>query len=166
MVIKYPLCARASPSSSQTSIAISRQTGNAALYRAVPSFTVVDAPSIESILSNAASVFSDHDNAPRFCSVRESVVPVCNFLAISSKIFLESDVSFCWNANSPSVALNRASASSLSMLTVNKRWLKSNIFSSTLSKRFFTLSNSWMRDEHAQRFNWASLFAQNSSMQL
>ncbi len=28
------------------------------------------------------------------------------------------------------------------------------------------LSNSFMRDEHAQRFSWLSLFAQNSSMQL
>ena len=108
-------------SSVQTSAAISRQIGSAAAYRAVPVFAVVDAPDRESTVSNAASAFNDNDIAPNDWLKLLSLKLVFNFLAISSSICLDFDVSFFWNAVSPSVALFNAAVSSLSMLTVNRR---------------------------------------------
>ena len=132
----------------------------------MPVFRVIDAPIKLSTLSKAASSFNDNDIAVKLRPNESSSNFVFSFFVISSRIFLDSDVSFWLNANSPSVATFRAAASLASMLTVSKRWEKSNIFSSAFSSCFFTLSNSCRRDEHAQRFSWLSLFAQNSSIQL
>ena len=104
-----------------TSIAISRQTGRAAVYRLVPFNAVVDAPARESTLSNAASRFNDSDIGARF-ALNESVSNVVfSFFEISSNSSLDVELSSCWNAISPSVAWDIASASSLSMFTVNNR---------------------------------------------
>ena len=105
----------------QTSIAISRHTGRADEYKFVPDFAVVDAPAMESIVSNAESVFNDNDMAFRLWSKLLSLKLVFNFLAISSSIFFDADVSSVAYANSPSVGLYNASASSRSMLTVIRR---------------------------------------------
>ena len=163
--IWYPLSAMASSSDVQTSIAISRHTGNAAVYNAVPDFAVVDVPDKESRLSNAASVFSDNDIGARLASKLLVSNVVFNLSAISSSNCFDADVSSWLNASSPSVAWYNASASSLSMLMVNKRWLKSNSLSSAADSCWRMSSKSFARAEHAQRFSWLSLFAQNSSMQ-
>ena len=118
----YPPSASGMSMSLHTSAAISRQTGRAAEYNAVPDFDVVDAPIKESTESNALSISNDHDN--KFISELKLLVLklVFNFLAISSSVFLDADVSFVPRyASSPSVATFNAAASSFSILTVKRR---------------------------------------------
>ena len=76
-----------------TSIAISRHSGNAALYKSVPDFAVVDVPDNESRLSNAASVSNDNEIGARLASklLLSNVVFILS--AISSSNYFESDVS-------------------------------------------------------------------------
>ena len=105
----------------QTSIAISRQTGRAARYKSVPLLVVVDAPANESTVSKAASTFSDNEMAFKLWSKLLSLKLVFNFFAISSSIFLDSDVSLAAKANSPSVGVYNAAASSFSIFTVSRR---------------------------------------------
>ena len=112
----------------QTSWAISTHTGCAALYKSVPLLDVVDAPAKLSTVSHAPSTSKDKDIEDKLLSSFESPEPFKEFTIFCNN-FSDSDLSFVLKASSPSLALVIASASSLSILTINSLWLKSVILS-------------------------------------